>query len=51
MKCVEFADEVAVRLESLMGDLPEEFHGSFRFTQTGNNLTHPITLGYLSQIL
>jgi len=34
-----------------MAKVPEGFYGSFRFTQTGNNLTHPVTLGYLSRIM
>jgi len=51
MDRIEFADKIAARLQPLMTSVPEGFYGSFRFTQTGNNLTHPVTLGHLSQIM
>ena len=51
MNCVEFADKIARRLQTLIMDLPEGFYESFAFTQTGNTLTHPVTLGILSRIL
>jgi len=37
MNCIEFADNIAVDLQSRMSDLPEGFYDTFRFTQTGNN--------------
>ena len=51
MDCIEFADKVVVGLQHLMSDLPDGFYGSFRFTQTGKNYTHPITLGFLARFL
>jgi hypothetical protein len=51
MKCASIADEIANHLEPLIQRLPEGFFGSFEFTQTGKNLTHPTTLGALSRVL
>ena len=51
MDCVELADEIASHLQPLLTGLPDGFHDSFAFTQTGNNLTHPVTLGLLCRIL
>jgi len=51
MDCVSFADRLAARLEPLFAPLPEGFHDSFRFTQTGRNLTHPVTTGLLAKLL
>ena len=50
MDHIALADMIAGRLELKIADLPEGFYGSFRFTQTGNNLTHPVTLGLISRI-
>ena len=51
MDCAKIADEIARRLKPLIADLADGFHCSFRYTQTGNNLAHPITWGYLSRLL
>lgn len=51
MNCQIVADEIARQLEHGIESLPEGFYRSFEFTQTGNNLTHPITLGLLSRIV
>ncbi len=51
MDCIRLADEIVAGLQPLVVDLPGDFYGSFRFTETGNNLTHPVTVGFLSRIL
>lgn len=51
MKCIQIAEQIATRLEPVLRSLPDGFYGSFAFTQTGNNLTHPVTLGLLSRVL
>lgn len=51
MNLLRIADEIAQRLEPMIAELPEGFFGTFAFTQTGNNLTHPVTLGLLSRLL
>jgi len=47
----EVGDEIAWRLEAALADMPPGFHDSFAFTQTGRNLTHPVTWGLLARVL
>lgn len=51
MDYIIIADKLAHFLETGIKNLPEGFYSSFRYTQTGNNLTHPFTLGILSRKL
>lgn len=51
MNLIEISDHIARQLENHIQDLPEGFYDSFRFTKTGNNLTHPWTWGILTKIL
>lgn len=44
-------EQLASLLEKAIREFPREFYGSFKYTKTGRNLTHPITLGLLSKIL
>lgn len=48
---ITIADKFARILENEIGDFPEGFFDSFRYTQTGNNLTHPLIWGILSRKL
>jgi hypothetical protein len=47
----EYVNDVELRLEKEIQKVPMGFYDTFGFTRTGNDLTHPITLGYLSRIL
>ena len=38
-------------LTNEISHLPSDFFNSFRYTTTGNNLTHPLTLGAISRIV
>src|SRR5262249_38710257 len=49
--CVLLADQLAVRLEEEIRDLPDGFLDSFTFTTTGKNLTHPVLLGILVRVV
>ena len=51
MNVFDIADQIARQLEPRIQGLPEGFFDSFRFTKTGNNLTHPWTWGILTHIL
>ncbi|MDD3896464.1 MAG: hypothetical protein PHU04_01275 [Candidatus Peribacteraceae bacterium] len=51
MHCDTIADEIASRLEPAIQYVPDGFFNSFAFTQTGNNLTHPLTWGILARLL
>ncbi len=44
-------EEIRRPLEKEIQLLPENFYDTFDYTKTGNNLTHPITLGILCNIL
>jgi hypothetical protein len=48
--CIEI-EEIRKLLEQEIQLLPEDFYGTFNYTQTGRNLTHPVTLGILCKIL
>ncbi len=43
--------KITNHLRAEIKEFPRGFYDSFDYTQTGNNLTHPITLGILSKIL
>ena len=45
--CKKIVDELQKQIESFREDL----YGTFKFTVTGNNLTHPRTIGILCKIL
>ncbi|MFC1508629.1 hypothetical protein ACFL60_02965 [Candidatus Omnitrophota bacterium] len=51
LDCITYADKLAQILETEIKDFPEGFFDSFLYTQTGNNLTHPQTLGIISRCL
>jgi hypothetical protein len=51
MNGIEFADNIANALQLSISELPDGFYGSFRFTRTGSNFTHPITLALLTRVL
>lgn len=51
MHATDVADEIASRLEAALAHMPAGFHDSFAYTQTGRNLTHPVTLGLLARLL
>lgn len=38
-------------LSKEINTLPEEFYSTFLYTTTGNNLSHPITLGAISRVV
>lgn len=48
---MNIADRLAEGLQSCIAGLQDGFHNSFKFTQTGNNLSHPVTWGILAKIL
>lgn len=43
------ADNLAFLLNPAIQQLPAGFLDSFRYTSTGNNLAHPVVLGFLAQ--
>ncbi len=43
--------QLVTSLKEHIENLPEQFYGTFKFTSTGNNLTHPLTLGFLCKII
>jgi hypothetical protein len=45
--CKKIVDELQKQIKSF----PEGFYDTFKFTVTGNNLTHPRTIGILCKIL
>ena len=45
--CKKIVDELQKQIKSF----PEGFYDTFDFTDTGNNLTHPCTIGILCKIL
>jgi len=47
MLCTEIINELRREISSF----PDDFYDTFNFTVTGNNLTHPITVGILCKIL
>jgi hypothetical protein len=46
-----YANEIASALEMEIKKFPDQFYDSFRYTTTGQNLTHPLTLGLLTKVL
>jgi len=44
-------DTIAVGLRQDLKSLPAEFCGTFQYTTTGKNLTHPVILGALTHHL
>ena len=46
-----FLPRLLVELRTGIKAFPEGFYDSFEYTKTGNNLTHPWTIGLLSRIL
>jgi hypothetical protein len=46
-----FLPKVLAELRTGIKAFPEGFYDSFEYTKTGNNLTHPWTIGLLSRIL
>lgn len=47
----EYVKDVELQLEKEIQKVPMGFYDTFGFTQTGNDLTHSVTLGYLSRVL
>ncbi len=43
--------KLLAELRTGINAFPEGFYNSFKYTTTGNNLTHPWTIGLLSKIL
>lgn len=41
-------DSLRKSLETAIKTLPEVFYSTFQYTKTGNNLTHPITVGLIA---
>jgi hypothetical protein len=46
-----FVPKLVAELRAGVKAFPEGFYDSFKYTTTGNNLTHPWTIGLLSKIL
>ena len=46
-----FLPKLLAELRTGIKAFPEGFYDSFKYTKTGNNLTHPWTIGLLSRIL
>lgn len=44
-------EHVRILLEKEIQTLPDNFYDTFDYTETGNNLAHPITLGILCKVL
>ncbi len=44
-------DEIVSELQVEIAQLPNRFYDSFEYTTTGNNYTHPVTLGLIAKIL
>jgi len=43
----DFADKFSKEI----GNVPDGFYDTFQYTTTGNNLTHPRTLGYIVKVV
>lgn len=48
---LKLAAELARRLEDRIRPLPDEFYRTLAYTRTGQNLTHPVTVGLLATIV
>lgn len=48
---MNYTNHIALALKKEIERLPNRFYDSFEFTSTGQNFTHPITLGLLTRIL
>lgn len=48
---MDICAEIVNGLEERVQCLPEGFYDTFEFTRTGNNYTHPITVGLLCKVL
>ena len=51
MNTEKYADKLSKLLQAKITDFPKGFYDTFKYTQTGNNLTHPITWGILAESL
>jgi hypothetical protein len=47
----ERIEQLRRRLEDAIRSLPEGFYDTFKFTTTGKNLCHPVTLGLLAKVV
>lgn len=45
------ADWIAERLQAEIRSFDPEFFGTFKFTQTGNNITHPVAWALIARLL
>jgi hypothetical protein len=45
------SDKIGKMIEQEIQGLPRGFFDSFRYTKTGNNLTHPVMLGTIPRVL
>lgn len=48
---MELCREIIVELQKQIKSFPKGFYDTFEYTITGNNLTHPLTLGILCKIV
>jgi len=48
---MELCRKIVEELQKKIKSFPEDFYGTFDFTNTGNNLTHPRTIGIICKIL
>ncbi len=48
---MNLSDQIVSALEKEISQLPNRFYDSFDYTTTGQNYTHPVTLGLLAKIL
>jgi len=51
MNLIKISDKLSKLLQERIIDVPEGFYDTFKYTKTGNNLTHPITWGILAESL
>jgi hypothetical protein len=51
MQSIKLANKLISFLKRSITGLPEGFYDSFKYTSTGRNLTHPITLGLLTKFV
>jgi hypothetical protein len=48
---MDFVAKVVSCLQKELGGFPKGFYSSFDYTRTGQNFTHPFTLGVLAKAL
>jgi len=51
MTCLPLANRLVAYLENAIREFPDGFYDSMDYTCTGNNLTHPITWGLLTNFV